>query len=54
MFFCFFLLLHFIIFIIIIIIIIILVVKGTISRYCACAELWFLDRMSQIQKMRGE
>jgi len=28
--------------------------KGTVSRYCACFKLWFLDRMSRNQKMRGE
>ena len=29
--------------------------KGTVSRYCACTtKLWFLDRMSRNQKMRGE
>ena len=29
-------------------------IKGTVSRYCACTKLWFLDRMSRNQKMRGE
>ena len=24
-------------------------IKGTVSRYCACSKLWFLDRMSRIQ-----
>ena len=28
--------------------------KGTVSCYCACTKLWFLDRMSRNQKMRGE
>ena len=33
----------------------VVVVKfGTVSRYCACTKLWFLDRMSRNQKMRGE
>ena len=29
-------------------------IKGTVSRYCACTKLWFLDRISRNQKMRGE
>ena len=28
--------------------------KGTVSRYCTCTKLWFLDRMSRNQKMPGE
>ena len=27
---------------------------GTVSCHCACTKLWFLDRMSRNQKMRGE
>ena len=29
-------------------------IKGTVSRYCACTKLWFLDRIARNQKMLGE
>ena len=32
----------------------IIIIKGTVSRYCTCTKLWFLDRMSWNQKMPGE
>ena len=28
--------------------------KRTVSRYCACPKLWFSDRTSRNQKIRGE